>query len=228
MLNRYVLPTLAILLSSVLSAGADPIRIVSVDRRLAVLANLADPDGNDRHTDIHVGYGSTAVSAALGSGTASATATLSSSISDSSFFVTFHLDTAHLFDFSGTFGASGALFEDVRQIKGQWFAQLFDTSGAIVFFDHSSTESGTRANRGRLEPGDYNFNLLVDAGAFASSFVRGATSGSADSHFDVTLDLTAADPSASPTPEPGSLMLLGVGAVGLFARARNRRPSTCG
>jgi hypothetical protein len=65
---------------------------------------------------------------------------------------------------------------------------------------------------GRLQPGSYLFEVVTAAGANSWEPMTRVSSS-----YDFTFDLTA-----SPVPEPGSMLLLGSGPVALVVRRRIR------
>lgn len=123
------------------------------------------------------------------------------------FEVLFEIDEPHVYDFSGTFATFGS---------GSWQTQLIHPSAAfgpsLLFMAFSNPDAEQQLRfRGALDPGRYA--LLVRADASAGTIL--GSPPFAASTFDFMYDM-------SPVPEPGSLMLVGTGALALVARARRR------
>ena len=123
----------------------------------------------------------------------------------STFGVDFLVNDPLQFIFGATFAAFGP--------GSSWLAVLQSESGDVFRFEGSSS-LGPLAN-GLLAPGRYQF--LAQARTSVDPQAGSSYSGAA---FNVAFGLNDV---ASPTPEPGSLLLLGTGAAGLVARRRRHR-----
>jgi hypothetical protein len=221
-------------------AGADPITLFNDRREITVLARVSEAGESDRQTDSQgPGDALTArTSASTGSSVAGATASLISTFSDpahlrgtggalagfstrgegeasatSLFQVDFLLDTPHMYAFNGMFNISdfparpNGVFNEAR-----WSAAL--SSGGLYWFNAADTNRGPISFGGTLPPASYHFLVGISADGLSD---REATVVE-DSSFDFGFDLTPADSSPSPTPEPASLLLISTGVAGLFAR----------
>ena len=124
----------------------------------------------------------------------------------STYAVRFLVNESVRFIFGATFAAFGG--------DSSWLGVLRSDAGDVFRYEGSGS-LGPLAN-GVLAPGSYEFV------ARAQSSVSPATGkGTTRAAFDLGLGFDA----VSPTPEPGSLLLLGTGAVGLIARRRRQRSS---
>jgi hypothetical protein len=135
----------------------------------------------------------------------------------SSFGVSFFVDRQHAFDFSGVFTGSDSVDESGDFSSRTWEASLIRHSTAPdsrIFSHRRVFASGTDEVReeGLIPFGEYT--LLVE-GIIANELKQpGSTHGSRE-EFAFMFDLSA-------IPEPGSLVLLGSGAVGLLGIRRHR------
>ena len=148
----------------------------------------------------------------------------------SNYALSLHLDSAYLLDFFGNFRAAGFLPDSrdgnlrvsnevvvFRAGSGEpLLNHFFNTADLPPTADREiSFGFGTRGLL--LAPGDYEARV----GAFAIGFRNHGGTSSLNADFDFTFNLTRADP-VSPTPEPGSLLLLTTGAMGVGMRLRSR------
>jgi hypothetical protein len=116
----------------------------------------------------------------------------------------FTLDAVHDYRFSGTgtgqaFGFLIGYVPNVGQTGGPYFSRSLSGLGG---FEQS----------GRLQTGTYLFEVATGVGANSWEPMTRVSSS-----YDFTFDLTA-----SPVPEPGSMLLLGSGLIGLVVRRRIR------
>jgi hypothetical protein len=141
---------------------------------------------------------------------------------DVSFGVTFQLDTAHMFDLNSLFTGSeshvpGPLFEggvawSINVIGINSGTVFGATPGLLNGFVGTEPVHATRL----LQPDQYFFSVTQSAAEHSTQPNLTRTSAG---NFSFTFDLTP----AAPTPEPGSIALLGSGLVGLVAIARRKR-----
>jgi hypothetical protein len=234
-----------LLLGAPRSAVADPITI-RLDRFISVSADVAtvgdEVESEVVQSDADVLFRTTTVS--LGPNSATGTGSLTSSLSnDSQLFsgtghfngtaeislsgnrtnagaasqviVTweFRLDQPHSFNFDSRLITSS---DDIRvsyrigllEVRS---ASLFDT----VFSDENlGIREATLGHHGRLDSGFYLFSFLTSTGLFVS---QGMESGSMD--FDLNLGLSP----AAPTPEPGTMGLVGCGLLAVVTAFRKRK-----
>jgi len=121
------------------------------------------------------------------------------------------LDHPALFDFGATLTTSS---DDVSLIFRTSLVALHDSQFEPVFSDESLfAHGGTPSHHGRLEAGLYSFFFQSSSGLFT---LDGSHTGGMS--FDLNLDLTPA-----PTPEPGTMSLIGSGLVAVMVK-RRRRP----
>jgi hypothetical protein len=123
----------------------------------------------------------------------------------------FRLDQAEPFDFHATVTTSG---DDVSLRLRTTLGAVFDSHFEPVFEDEDLfTHGGTTSHHGWLEAGRYSFFVQSSSGLFV---LDGIHSGSTS--FDLNLDLAP----VAPTPEPGTMSLIGSG-LAAFAVGRRRR-----
>jgi len=109
------------------------------------------------------------------------------------------------------FGASFAGFGG----DSSWLGVLRSDAGDV--FRYEGTDNFWPLASGVLAPGRYEFMARAQ-----SSVTPRVGKGYTGATFDLGLGF---DSAVSPTPEPGSLMLLGTGVAGLIARRRRQRSS---
>lgn len=132
---------------------------------------------------------------------------LGDSAASAIFDLSFELDARHAYDFEAAFEALGA---------GSWQTHLRQSPGepdqSLLFSFISNTGPQLQVRRrGSLDPGRYLLTVRSDAAG--NTIFGGRPSG--ESTFTFAFDMT-------PVPEPGSLLLVGSGALGLLARVRRR------
>jgi hypothetical protein len=210
-------------------ADADPIRIV-LDRReasaqalIAVgtdLTNVLERKvaSDDLSASVNLSRGDISGTAAAtlsssvaahqiaGMGTMSARASVFSSAgtaltyANSEVILLFELDRLHLFDFNGLFDATSGVGSDA------------DLSGpfSLMVFQTPPMSSGRVHESGRLPAGVWGLRVFQ-----TTTLSIGPGAASEHGQFSFTFDLT-------PTPEPGSFVLLGSGLLGLLTTKRRR------
>jgi hypothetical protein len=122
--------------------------------------------------------------------------------------VGFQIDTPHLFDFSGLFTATSHV-ESLANLQGP---------GSLDVFRSPAMSSGQVRESGLLPAGSWALVVHQRANSFADA------PGAVDiqqGRFSFTFDLS----DVSPTPEPGSLVLLGSGLLGALRIYRRRSSS---
>jgi hypothetical protein len=236
------------LLGWAVGAAADPVTLTSDVRATIVLAHVADPSGDDRHTARdEAGDALTATAtAATGPSSGLSTATLISSDADplhmfgtgaanvtwssidladvssvADFAVRFQLTTPVTYVFEGAFDTSGIGTSNIYGgSQGRWAAQLSGGFPTPVFNDSGNDPTAARLYQGTLLPGVYS--LLVEASGVSTFFHQGGT-GAAHGAFNFTLDMTPVQQTPpSPTPEPSTLLLFGTGVLVMFGTSRVR------
>lgn len=225
-------------------AGADPITI-RLDRSVSAGASVAILGQDVENESSQTGADSlfTTITVSSGAATATGSQSLSSVLSNDArqfsatgrasaivgvpsagdgtnagaggnAFITwdFRLDQAELFDFHATLTPSS---DDVSLIFRTSLGAVLDSQFEPVFSDESLfAHGGTTSHHGRLEAGLYSFFFQSSSGLFVFD---GSNSGSMS--FDLNLDLAP----AAPTPEPGTMSLVGSAIAAVAVRRRTRR-----
>ena len=130
-----------------------------------------------------------------------------------SYFVAFDVNATQQYTFAANFSTTGTDATD----RSLWGAQLFffpNGPNPRTAFSFSGGDTRSLLSSGLLGPGRYGFEVFSGSDSGFGSAGSGAASGA----FNFSLEFS--DPAVSATPEPASMLLLGTGVAGLFARRR--------